>query len=180
MVVLTDSFWRRKFSADPSILGRKIVVNGAPHEVIAVTDPAMLHFRGRRLDPDLDWPEHVDVFLPLHFTPREEKGEPSNAYLAIGRLKPGVAPEQARAEAQVTNPTFLYEDDERINYLVSVNPLQSVLAVPHASRCSYSSPLSLLFCSLSALTLRTSSSSAPPAASASSPFEPPWAPAGRG
>jgi hypothetical protein len=60
-------------SSRPSVLGRKKRGQWRAHEVVAVTDPAILLFRSRQLDPDLDWPERVDVFLPLHFTPRKRR-----------------------------------------------------------------------------------------------------------
>ena len=40
VVVLTDAFWRAKFGADDTILGRSLTFNGTPHTVIGVMPPA--------------------------------------------------------------------------------------------------------------------------------------------
>ena len=37
VVVLSHALWRRNFGADPKIVGRKIVLDGKPHQVIGVT-----------------------------------------------------------------------------------------------------------------------------------------------
>jgi putative ABC transport system permease protein len=66
----------------------------------------------------------------LHLTVREEKGEPSFAYVAIARLKPRVTPEQAQAEVQTTIPTFTYENNEKIDMHARVELLHTTLAGP--------------------------------------------------
>ena len=42
VAVISDSLWKRRFSADPSIVGRKIMLNGRPHVVVGV----LPRFRG--------------------------------------------------------------------------------------------------------------------------------------
>src|SRR5262249_26059893 len=37
VVILSDSFWRRAFSARPDIIGKTIRINDAPHEVVGIT-----------------------------------------------------------------------------------------------------------------------------------------------
>jgi len=43
LLVLSDGLWRRRFGADPSILGRKVVINGLSYTVTGV---APRGFRG--------------------------------------------------------------------------------------------------------------------------------------
>src|SRR3954471_4907233 len=39
-VMLAHAYWQRKFSGDPSILGRQITIDGTPHEIIGVLPPS--------------------------------------------------------------------------------------------------------------------------------------------
>ena len=39
VLMLADSLWRRRFHADPAIIGRKLIVGGAPHTVVGILPP---------------------------------------------------------------------------------------------------------------------------------------------
>jgi hypothetical protein len=49
VVVLSNALWHRRFSADPNIIGRKILLDGKPHAVVGVT-PAGMPFYGVQLE----------------------------------------------------------------------------------------------------------------------------------
>lgn len=88
VVVLSDSLWRRRFAADPQVIGRSFRLNGVPHEVIGVL-PAS--FELRAVDSRL--------WVPVAFTP-EQTSNFGNSYLhVLGRLRPGVS--RAAAEVEV-------------------------------------------------------------------------------
>ena len=55
VVILSDSFWRRRFAADPSILGRAVSLAQAPFTVVGVAPP------GFGLDRFL----HEDFYVPI-------------------------------------------------------------------------------------------------------------------
>jgi putative ABC transport system permease protein len=87
VAVLSDGAWRRRYAADPRVLGSSIRLDGQLYSVIGVM-PADFAFPGDEgievwtaLGPDLGAPERGD---------RE--------FFAVARLKSGVAPSQARAE----------------------------------------------------------------------------------
>ena len=84
--MLTDGLWRRRYGADPSIVGRTIQMNGEPYAVIGVM-PASFAF------PDRD----NNFFWPLDLVPqRTNRG---NHFLTVtARLAPGVSLDQARAD----------------------------------------------------------------------------------
>jgi DNA-binding CsgD family transcriptional regulator len=49
--VLGDGLWRRRFGGDPAAIGRTLLVDGAPHEVVGVMPPGFVcpppvHFAG--------------------------------------------------------------------------------------------------------------------------------------
>lgn len=88
LVVLAHALWRQRFGANPSVVGRSIVLNDLPHEVVGV------------LPGGVEFPQAgAAIFAPLLV--QDGSAPPSRAlhYLQVyGRLKPGVAIEQARAE----------------------------------------------------------------------------------
>jgi putative ABC transport system permease protein len=87
VVVLTEQLWRRRFAADPEIIGREIRMNGRPYQVIGVMPAAFkLTLEGSEL------------WVPAAFT-TEEVGQTDRHYVAVpARLKPGVTHEQALAQ----------------------------------------------------------------------------------
>ena len=86
VAVLSSRLWHRRFAADPSIVGRPIVLDNQPHEIVGVMTP-----RGD-LDPDV-W---VPVDLPLEI---QRVGKHSMS--ATARLAEGVTIERARADLDV-------------------------------------------------------------------------------
>jgi predicted permease len=85
--VLSYGLWQSQFAGSPDVLGRTLALDGATYTVIGVM-PRAFYFPTR----------DVQLWTPLRF--REEDFENrTNTYIeAVGRLKPGVTFEQARAE----------------------------------------------------------------------------------
>jgi predicted permease len=94
VVVLSYSFWQRRFAADPRCVGTFLKLNGSPFTIIGVGPSG---FEGAKAG----WP--VDVFVPnmmAHIaSPGLDMLSRNSARLdLIGRLKPGRTLEEARAE----------------------------------------------------------------------------------
>ncbi len=97
-VVLSYSFWRRRFGADPRIVGRKLIMNGDPLTVVGVMPPPFAFPRAAELPPALGFDAQPDAWVPLAL-PLEERQSRSTRYgLIIGRVRQGVAIGQAQAE----------------------------------------------------------------------------------
>lgn len=88
VVVLSDRIWRERFNADPNLIGQSITLTEANYTVIGVM-PAKFEF-----------PKGVDLWLPIKtvVTQRQTESYGASFLTAVGRLKPGVTPEQAEAE----------------------------------------------------------------------------------
>jgi predicted permease len=86
VVVLSHRGWTRLFAADPAIVGRRVAVNGVPHEIAGVTPPA---FRGPDFTPDYWAPLSLAARLPSN------SGREATLFRVIGRLAGGVSPEAA-------------------------------------------------------------------------------------
>ena len=94
VVVLSHAFWTRRFQADPSLVGRAIVLNGSPFTVVGV---AAEGFQGPFvLAPDLWVPLTASTLLGLPADIFTERG--SVWIMGIGRLAPNVGTGQAQAE----------------------------------------------------------------------------------
>ena len=99
VVVLGHDFWKQRFGADPSVIGRRVRLNGVEFTVIGVAPD---HFTG--LDQFFD----LAMFVPLHMAPRLASDPKDNLLekrddriLQVkGRLRPGVTITQAQAELQ--------------------------------------------------------------------------------
>jgi len=83
VVILGNEYWRRHYAAEPGAVGKSIVLNGVARTIVGVAPPA------------LEFPESPDVFVPQRTdTTFNRRSEFLNV---VGRLKPGVTVEQARA-----------------------------------------------------------------------------------
>ena len=94
-VILSNTWWKRQFNADRNIVGRTLDLNGSQATVVGVL-PDSFDF-GAVFSPGA----RVDVFAPLNLDEARNWG---NIITLLGRLKPDVSVEQARAEAAVLAP----------------------------------------------------------------------------
>jgi len=115
VTMLSDGLWRRKFAADPSIVGRALSFEGGPVTVVGVL-PATFDF-STVFTPG----SRVDMFEPLPLSP--EINREGNTVAIIGRLKPGVSVEQARAETAVLGKILQQEHKERNDFEPKVSGL---------------------------------------------------------
>ncbi|MDQ3950278.1 MAG: ABC transporter permease, partial [Gemmatimonadota bacterium] len=95
VVVLDGGYWERAFGADSGVLGRALDISGSPYTIIGVAPKG---FTGAEL-------ERRDAWVPTSARalqqPRPDWPTTWNAWWLeiIGRLKPGVTPQQAGADA---------------------------------------------------------------------------------
>jgi predicted permease len=91
---ISADVWRTRFNADPAILGRTIRINAEPYVIVAVM-------------PDVipEWMEGktVQIWTPFGFADTvgdlwTEAGRGARGYYSLGRLKPGVALEEAQGD----------------------------------------------------------------------------------
>ena len=88
VVILGDRIWRQRFGADPTIVGRTILLNQLPSEVAGVL-PASFEF------PDSD----LELWTPLALTSAPQPPSRTLHFLTVyARLKPGITLERARAD----------------------------------------------------------------------------------
>jgi predicted permease len=90
VVLLSDGLWRRKFGADPSLVGQAINLDGEAFVVLGI------------LPADRAFPAWADVWTPLSLMePMLQSTRQYHPLEVIGRLKPGVTVQQAQIEMQM-------------------------------------------------------------------------------
>ena len=97
LAMLSYSFWQNRFSSDPSIVGKQILVNGYSFTVIGVSQPG---FDGVELG--YKSAVFIPMMMQLQMTPLSDRLEARSLswVTAFGRLKPGVHIAQAKASLQ--------------------------------------------------------------------------------
>lgn len=113
VIVISERLWKRRFNANPMLVGKTMLLNGRSYTVIGIM-PAKFEFpiplfgiQGNQ------FAERVDIWKPLSFTPLELKERGSRSYALITRLRPGVSLIQAQAELDkiISNWVQTYKDN---------------------------------------------------------------------
>jgi putative ABC transport system permease protein len=90
VALLADGFWRRRFGADPGVVGHAIRVDARPVTVIGVLPASYRHFEERT-------DRSADVFMLHRFDPAADT-RGSHFIRGVGRLAPGATLAAAQAE----------------------------------------------------------------------------------
>ncbi len=85
-VVLSESFWRTRFNADPALIGQPLKLDGDPFTVVGVV-PDSAQLIGR-----------TDLWGLVSITGAPPRARAARVFQAVGRLKPGVTLAAAEAD----------------------------------------------------------------------------------
>ena len=97
VALLSEGLWRRRFSADPGVLGREIALDGKFYTVIGV------------LPRGFEFPESrkAELLVPLAVADQEVSTIRAIMFVQIiARLKPGITPEAATVELDTLSGPF--------------------------------------------------------------------------
>ncbi len=117
LTVLGEPMWRRRFAADPAVLGQTILVNGVPSTVIGVLPSA---FQFPRRDTEV-W-TNLTLDPPTRYGPWFYRG--------IARLKPGVSLHHAQAELNQIGLRMMQENPTYKRLTLPVLALRDALLGP--------------------------------------------------
>jgi len=142
VVVIGHRFWTRMFGADPGAVGRTIRTEGVELTVIGVLPRG---FGGLQVDAG------VDLFTPPDTVIPATLGRRPGASEILGRLRPGVSLEQARAQLETRWPAVLQmavpstlPPGERAD-LLAVRPIVERMGTGLSNyRTRYARPLTLI------------------------------------
>jgi len=89
VVIFSHRLWQTGFGGDRHVIGRTVTLDGQPYEIVGV------------LPPQVAYPTRKDLWTPKVFGDRDRRMRNATYYSVVGRLKPGVTIEQARAEMAI-------------------------------------------------------------------------------
>ena len=87
VVLVSHQFWQSRLGARADVIGQTITLDGRSQTIIGVLRPDYRH-------PEVFFDRVAEIFLPLPLRADDHR----HALRVIGRLQPGVTPEQAKAE----------------------------------------------------------------------------------
>ena len=117
VAVLTDGLWKRRFGANPAIVGETITLNAQPYTVVGVLPPSF-SFLGRELH----------VFVPMAFAPGDNLNSHNNYFLSMfGRLKPGISSATAGADFARVAEAIIRDQPLNAGMSIAISPLRELL-----------------------------------------------------
>src|SRR5436853_1900057 len=113
VALLTDGLWRRRYGADPKVLGQTIVLNAEPHIIVGVL-PRDYSFIG----------VPAQLYVPLSFKADDNLNSHNNYFMAMmGRLKPGITQAQAETDLQAVMQSIQSKFPESKGQAFAATPL---------------------------------------------------------
>ena len=110
VALISEGLWKRKFGASPDTVGKSITLNGKLYTVVGVI-PASFHYQSGNFH------RNCEVYVPIGQwnDPLFRDRRVGMGMDAVGRLKPGVTPEQAKADmgAVATHLAEIYPDTNK-------------------------------------------------------------------
>jgi putative ABC transport system permease protein len=86
VVIIGDALWKRRFAADPSVVGRTVMVDGEPHQIVGV------------MPPRFAFPDGSQIWAPVAFDPKTPPPRRPRYFTPIGKLRTGSTLEVVQSE----------------------------------------------------------------------------------
>ncbi len=124
LVVVSHAFWREHLSADPDVLGRNLVLDDAPYEIVGVAPKGW--------SPLL---RDADLWLPITFTNPDRTDHNLDV---VGRVIDGVTVESAEADARAVAAEVGRENPlTNGGWGVQLRPLRTAILGPARIQAGY-------------------------------------------
>ena len=123
VVLLSDALWRRRFGADPAVLGRTVTMNDREYRVVGVLPPTFQPLDAAR------YYAAAEIWAPLGYDAALRDACRGCQHLrAFGRLNPGVSLAEATAEMNTVREQQRRENpNEYEEGSIAVVPLQHAI-----------------------------------------------------
>ena len=86
VAIISDALWKRRFSADPAVIGRAVVLDGEPHQIVGV------------MPPRFAFPDGSQIWAPVAFDPKTPPSRTARYVTPIGRIKNGSTLQAVQSE----------------------------------------------------------------------------------
>lgn len=109
VAVITDRFWKSKMGGDPNVIGRAVTLDGVAHTIVGVISKLPVSWTG----PNADIWTTKPFIIPGFSNERMMRG---TAFIrAVGRLKPNVSRDQAKAALDTLEGGYRTQYPEKID-----------------------------------------------------------------
>jgi len=119
VAMVTENFWQKRMGGDPNVIGRSITLDGVPHTIVGILPNLPFSWTGPNTEI---WTTKPFVVPGLSYE-RTMRG--SGFLRVVGRLKPGMTIEQARAALPSLEQSYRAEHPDKIDSS-SVNTLKTL------------------------------------------------------
>src|SRR3954469_22890316 len=109
VAIITQRFWKAKLGGDPNVIGRGLVLDGVTHNIVGVIRELPVSWTGPNSDIWTTKPFIIPGF------PHERMMRGTAFLRAVGRLKPGVTVEQAKAALDTLESGYRSQYPEKID-----------------------------------------------------------------
>jgi predicted permease len=100
VVVLSHGLWQNRFEADPSVIGKRLVLDSITRSVIGV------------MPPGFAFPIREQLWIPVNTLQLDARRERWDRYYVLGRLADGVSETEAQAELSSVSQRLALEYPE--------------------------------------------------------------------
>jgi putative ABC transport system permease protein len=91
VVVVSHGFWQRRLNGNPNVVGTPLTISDTAYEIVGI------------MPVDFDYPQGIDLWLPMQRGGPDETDRGNNNFVMIGRLGPGVTLDKARSQMDVAS-----------------------------------------------------------------------------
>ena len=130
VVLISDSLWRNRFAADPSVIGKAVKINAVPTTIIGV------------MPKGFQFPFNEHLWVPIAQLPPafQQRGRDSRFFFAYGRLGEGVTIDQARSEFRIIASALAQQHPKsNADTKVAITPFLERAIDPRFSTLSWAS-----------------------------------------
>src|SRR6202047_5434967 len=109
VAMVTENFWQKRMGGDPNVIGRSITLDGVPHTIVGVLPNLPFSWTGPNAEV---WTKKPFV-IPGFSYERMMRG--TGFLRVVGRLKPGMTIEQARAALPSLDQSYRTQYPDKID-----------------------------------------------------------------
>src|SRR5439155_8612695 len=109
VAMVTENIWQKRMGADMNVISRSITLDGVPHAIVGVLPNLPFSWVGPNAEV---WTTKPYVIPGLSY---EQMMRGTGFLRVIGRLKPGITPEQARAVLPSLEQSYRAQNPDKID-----------------------------------------------------------------